>query len=1035
MVDAFADLLGRSVAALSDAIPSIYLRLANGLRGLPVSFVVDGARSGIVSEAGTLRVEPVTAPEVEVVTDGETVLGLVDGKQSLLEAAYTDALMLKGDPRQIITFDDALRIYLNGAVRVPRVRALVGEYRRHVMGTRRSSASAAEVRAMDPKQKDINSVGKVKDEQKHGTEAQSQYPPKDCRTAVTVFGAGVAGLTVAHELVERGFRVQVWEPTWDPRGRERGCAVGGMARSQWSRVDRPLVMEGVPAPPSENWAEREAIPLRFLNYSFFIDIDPKDPGAPLVDKSVEIKVRDLVSEVLRRRLGVVYAETIHDDRWKDEFSGIVRRQLESVDARLKQVGKVSDSAKEVTYQIEENGEKLKVKLYLKYLKVHDPRLWFDPEEHLAAVRFRVREYQLPGEHGYRFFPAFYHHLFDTLKRIPILKPAPKSELVIAQESSSGVDHPDVYALVETGRTVFDNLMPSSSQAIAYGDGHRPPVFPRFQRGSFEQMLRQIRTLFRWRLEPETRGDAVIDWRRERSERQRLRARKELREQVRPSGMGITPRDLARFNLRLVKFLGSCPARRRVYERMSWWEYLDADTFSPAFQRGQNEWPRALIAMSALEVDARTHGDATGQLLLDQIRPRGYRDGVLNGPTSTAWFDHWKRYLQGQGVDFVTGKITGFQWVTSAVGAGTARLLPIVERIDGGEARLMDGYFVLALPVHQAQRVVQKIEDAPNDIAIGRDLARLQKLGLGTWIPNPGAGQPDQPTLIVSELDEGHSDQSPLRNFHGIQFYFDEEPNWLEGHTFFAHAPWGLSAVSQSRFWSDAQTWDSGYRGVISVIIGVWNKPGLLKQNRAPNRTAWQIPPAELAEEVWFQIRESVRSAPQYGPEFALPEPRFWRLNDDLEWLEDQGHYRNRNPFLICRPGEWASRPGEVPTRDRDGEISGGFDVYHGIVVAGTYTKTFTRLTSMEAANESGRHAANAILQHANLAALKARAPVWDIEEREMEDLLWLKELDARYLARGLDHPLDDPRIEESIIASMPGVLRHPDSRRKEEARR
>src|SRR5262249_42441945 len=36
------------------------------------------------------------------------------------------------------------------------------------------------------------------------------------------------------------------------------------------------------------------------------------------------------------------------------------------------------------------------------------------------VAIRVVETRLPGEHGYRFFPAFYRHLFDTMHRTPIL---------------------------------------------------------------------------------------------------------------------------------------------------------------------------------------------------------------------------------------------------------------------------------------------------------------------------------------------------------------------------------------------------------------------------------------------------------------------------------------------------------------------------------------------------------------------------------------------------------------------------------------
>ena len=52
---------------------------------------------------------------------------------------------------------------------------------------------------------------------------------------VTIFGAGVAGLTAAHELVERGFLVQVVEAAEDPYRLGRPL-VGGMAANQPARI-------------------------------------------------------------------------------------------------------------------------------------------------------------------------------------------------------------------------------------------------------------------------------------------------------------------------------------------------------------------------------------------------------------------------------------------------------------------------------------------------------------------------------------------------------------------------------------------------------------------------------------------------------------------------------------------------------------------------------------------------------------------------------------------------------------------------------
>ena len=52
---------------------------------------------------------------------------------------------------------------------------------------------------------------------------------------VTIFGAGITGLTVAHELIERGFKVQIVEPAESPT-EEYACQIGGMAANQLGRV-------------------------------------------------------------------------------------------------------------------------------------------------------------------------------------------------------------------------------------------------------------------------------------------------------------------------------------------------------------------------------------------------------------------------------------------------------------------------------------------------------------------------------------------------------------------------------------------------------------------------------------------------------------------------------------------------------------------------------------------------------------------------------------------------------------------------------
>src|SRR5262249_5323870 len=62
---------------------------------------------------------------------------------------------------------------------------------------------------------------------------------------------------------------------------------------------------------------------------------------------------------------------------------------------------------------------------------------------------------LPGEHGFRFFPSYYNHVFDTMRRIPLL---------------DGDGN-------ESGRTVYDNVVPTPNQGIVTG-GLSPLIMPR-----------------------------------------------------------------------------------------------------------------------------------------------------------------------------------------------------------------------------------------------------------------------------------------------------------------------------------------------------------------------------------------------------------------------------------------------------------------------------------------------------------------------------------------------------------------------------
>src|SRR5215208_6624700 len=180
---------------------------------------------------------------------------------------------------------------------------------------------------------------------------------------------------------------------------------------------------------------------------------------------------------------------------------------------------------------------------------------------------------LPGEHGFRFFPGFYRHLPDTMARIP-----------------SG------------GGSVRDHLVGATRILFAQAGGPNEIIAPAHAPESLEDF-------------------AVL-----------VRFAREAALQV-----GVPPQEYAVLVERLVTLLTSCDERRyEQWDAESWWEYLGAEHRSAAFQRFLADGlTRTLVAARGHEMSARTGGLVLIQLLQDLSRAGGRADRVLDAPTSEA----------------------------------------------------------------------------------------------------------------------------------------------------------------------------------------------------------------------------------------------------------------------------------------------------------------------------------------------------------------------------------------------------------------
>ena len=496
---------------------------------------------------------------------------------------------------------------------------------------------------------------------------------------------------------------------------------------------------------------------------------------------------------------------------------------------------------------------------------------------------------LPGEHGFRFFPGFYHHVPDTMRRIPL----------------------------PSGGTVHDNLVPAPTTSFAragradtllYTDA--PP--PREQ--NLEQLLRVLH------------GLAL-------------------------AGGTIPPQESAYFAKQMFMFMTSCEERRYgQWEQTSWWDYVAADSMSAEYQRMLAiGLTRNLVAAKAEAASTRTIGRIaeaflTNAVYKDESQGEGPPDQVLDGPTSDVWITPWVEHLSNLGVRFQVGyTVERLQYANGAIRAAHVRDLA------GNTVRVEADWFVTAMPVEKARRL---------------------------WTPE---------ILDADPRLEG------TRHLHvdwmnGIQYFLDRRLDVIRGHYSFVDSPWALTSLNQQQFWSRhdlSSHGDGRVRDILSVDISNWDEPGVLFGRPARGCTR-----DEIAQEVWAQIKQHLNDE---GRDVIVDDALLSWYLDPAIGIDPGTPTTNDEPLLINTVGSWAHRP-EAATS------------IPNLFLASDYVRTDIDLATMEAANEAGRAAANAIIERADSPAPPARM----FRLFQHPELLALREMDSQRYRLGLPHTLDTP---------------------------
>ncbi|WP_203362953.1 FAD-dependent oxidoreductase [Bacillus sp. REN10] len=458
--------------------------------------------------------------------------------------------------------------------------------------------------------------------------------------------------------------------------------------------------------------------------------------------------------------------------------------------------------------------------------------------------------ELPGEHGFRFFPGFYQHIIHTMKRIP----------------------------VDKKKTVYDHLVNAKEMGLARFDQPLVPFVLGFPK-SFIHLRTNMKSLLK------------TNWE-------------------------LSGQELDFLVARVWQVITSCPERRnKEYESISWWEYVEADRQSEAFQKMVQGMTRSLVAAKAREASLKTIGNVFSQMLLDFILPAPPNDRLLDGPTNDRWIDPWVTYLRKKGVRFVANA----ECVT--IEYEQQKVSHVIVQHLGRQLTVKGDYFLFALPIETMEKLV-----SPTMIELDPSLKGMKQLAESVgWM-------------------------------NGVQFYLKQDTPIINGHILCIDSPWALTLISQKQFWPATNLGkygDGKVKGILSVCVSEWHRPGILY-----GKTAAQCTEEEVKQEVWAQLKRSLNTG-----KTILQDGDLHSSFIDPDMVVKPPHTVNHSPLLVNNVNTWKLRP-DATTR------------IPNLFLASDYVRTSTDLASMEAANEAARRAVNGILQASRSKARKCK--LWEM---------------------------------------------------------
>ena len=440
--------------------------------------------------------------------------------------------------------------------------------------------------------------------------------------------------------------------------------------------------------------------------------------------------------------------------------------------------------------------------------------------------------------------------------------------------------------------------------------------------------------------------------------------------------GLDLDDIEFFVNRIWQLMTSSYERRKeVYEKIGWWEFLDADNpkrgdaYRELFVLGLT---RSLVAAKAETVSTKTVGDIFLQLIFDTLNPFDgvATDRLLNGPTNDVWIDPWLDYLKSKGL------VYNFNSSVNKFNVAKDNIQSVEITTNNKTSLHKADYYISAIPV---ERFAELIDD--DMLKADATFRNIQALS------------------------------SSVNWMNGIQFFINKKTPINKGHIIHSDTQWALTSISQEQFWDDFDLKDYGngkVKDIISVDISDWFKEGL------NGKKASECDIDEIKKETWNQLCKSVntpektiltddmlehvyldrsidfekiththheRSIEQQIKQNYMPQPNWGQRFNEMHT-----HFKtiNKEPLLINKVNTWVLRPE-------------AFTGVGNLFLASDYVRTNTDLATMEGANEAARRAVNCIITQSKTKHKLCK--IWDLHEPFLLSVLRRK--DKKNYAKGL----------------------------------